>query len=163
MSYRLYGLCELYKKTNDFKIRDRIEKVVAGLMNSRNIFTGININDWSCGNLWSSKCYSIDNSIVDLICDDCEILSALLIVCNEDIIKDPEIVKTAIKAYEFYDQWYKDGHYYIAKGCPMQFDGLVVPWNWQNSMAEVCLGLFLETGEIQYLVSIQPLFRRSRI
>ncbi len=150
-SERLRGLCELYKKTNDQRIKAIVNDVVDGILNARNQFTGIVTDNWNPIFLWSSKCYTIDDSPASLLIDNSEILSSLLYACNEGIVNNKYVVATAEKAFDYYDQWYKDGHYYEPYGLPTSLDGIVVPWNYQNSFADVCLGLYLETGNQKYL------------
>ena len=150
-SQRLRGLCELYKKTSNEKIKETIKDVVNGILKARNQFTGINADEWNPDYLWSSKCYTINDNPACLLIESGEILSSLLYACNEGIINNKEIISTAEKSFDYYDHWYKNGHYYLPYGIPANFDGIVVPWNYQNSFAEVCLGLYLETREQKYL------------
>lgn len=150
-SARLRGLCELYKKIKDSDIKKRIIDTVYGIMNARNMFSGIFSDDWNPEFLWSSKCYTLNSEAACILVENSEIMSALLLACNEGIVKNREIVETAIKLYDYYDQWYKSGHYFQPYGYPVDIDGLIVPWNYQNSMAEVCLGLWIETGDQKYL------------
>lgn len=150
-SERLRGLVELHRKTHVDAIRNRITNVVDGIMNARNEFTEIVSDEWNPEFLWASKCYTLNGEAACIMAENCEILSSLLLVCNEGLVKNSEIVKVAKQAYEYYDAWYKDGHYYQPKGYPAELDGIVVPWNYQNSLAEVCLGLWIETREQKYL------------
>ena len=150
-SERLRGLCEFYKKTQNEIVRKRITEVVDGILNARNKYTGIVEDDWNPEFLWASKCYTLNGESACIMVENCEILSSLLSVYNDGIEKNSEIVKVAKQAYEYYDGWYKDGHYYQPKGYPTDCDGIVVPWNYQNSMAEICLDLWIETGEQKYL------------
>lgn len=156
-SYRLRGLCELYKKTGNAAVKKSCNKIVSGIMNSRNRLTGVPEDEWNPNSLWASKSYSIGNAPVSIIVENCETLSALLYACNEGAVNSREVVTTAKEAFEYYDQWYKDGHYYLPYSFPMSFDGILVPWNWQNAMAEVCLGLYVETGEQKYLTRCNEL------
>lgn len=150
-SERLRGLSELYIKTNKSFIKETIENVVDGLLNARNKYTGISTNPWNPDYLWSSKVYSINFEPACIMAENCEILSGLLYTITEGIIKNDEVVSVAEKAYDYYDQWYKDGHYYLPYGFPTTVDGIVVPWNYQNAMAEVCLDLYVITRDQKYL------------
>ena len=155
-SARLRGLIELYRKTNDKELGDRIRSVIDGIIEAQNrcIFSELVINEWNPEFLWSSKAYSKENVPICILVDESEILSALLFACNEGVVNDnqhEEIIKIAVQTFEYYEQWYKDGHYYLPYGFPMDYDGIAVPWNYQNSFAEVCLGLFVETGDEKYL------------
>lgn len=157
-SQRLRGLCELYKKTNNDRILQRINEVVSSIMNGRNSYVGIIEDDWNPAFLWSSKCYSIGGAPICTVVENCEILSALLYACNEGFVtKENKVIAAAKDAYNFFDQWYKAGHYYLPKGMPSLTDGLLVPWNHQNSMAEVALGLYIETGDQKYLTRCEEL------
>lgn len=150
-SPRLRGLCELFEKTREVYFKDKIDAVVNGLMNARNKFTGLIINDLNPESLWSSKCYSIDNEPMSILVNNSEILSSLLYVCNKGLVVDKGIVEAAKIAVCYYEQFYFDSHYHSPNGSPVTYDGIVVPWNYQNSMAEVFLGVYLQTGEQRYL------------
>ena len=157
-SQRLRGLCELYLKTNNSSILNRINEVVSSILSGRNSFIGIDEDEWNPGFLWSAKCYSIGGAPVCTVVETCEILSALLYACNEGLVSNKkEIILTSKRAYDYFDQWYKDGHYYLPKGMPVATDGILVPWNHQSSLAEVALGLYLETGEEKYLTRCNEL------
>lgn len=158
-SERLRGLCKLYKKTGSTRIKESVTNNVNGILNARNQYAGIVLDMWNPDFLWSSKCYSINDVQVCTMIENCEIISSLLFTCNEGVVKNPTITDIAKKAYDYYNQWYKDGHYYQPYGFPASFDGIVVPWNYQNSMAEVCLGLYLETKEQKYLERCNDLLK----
>ena len=153
VSYRIRGLWELYSKTHESVFKERLDDVIYGLLHATNQYTGITENDWNPSFLWSSKCYSVGYEPVALLVDDAEILSGLLLICNLGGAEKyrSEIVKLSKKAFDYYEKYYSNGHYYLPKGMPMQFDGIVVPWNYQNAMAEVALGLYIETNEQKYL------------
>ena len=151
-SYRVRGLCELYKKTNDSRFKKRANEVAAALLEGRNSYVGIPNDEWNSEYLWSSKVYSIGNAAICTLVENSEIMSALLYACNEGVISNKKgIVAAGKKAYDYFDKWYREGHYYLPKGMPSSGDGIMVPWNHQNSFAEVALGLYAETGEQQYL------------
>ena len=157
-SYRLRGLCELYKKTKDDRFKKRANEVAAAMLEGRNGQVGITEDEWNPDYLWSSKVYSIGNVAICTLVENSEILSALLYACNEGVISNKKgVVEAAKKAYEYYDKWYWGGHYYLPKGMPSTGDGIMVPWNHQNSFAEVALGLYVETGEQQYLKRCEEL------
>ena len=160
VSYRLMGLCELYKKLKSKSIKERIQNIVIALLNSRNKYIGINEIEWNSDILWSSCCYSLGYRPINLLCDDCELLSAMLYICTEGLLAthlQSEIIKTALSAYDYYEKWFNNDHYILPYGCPMQFDGIVVPWNWQNSMADVCLQLYMLTKDDKYLERCEKL------
>ena len=152
VSYRIRGLVELYKKTGDQKIYERINEVVDGVLGARNQYVGITADNYNPGFLWSAKSYTIDQSAACILVDDAEILSSLLFACEANVVnKRSEVVSSAVRAYDYYARWYKNGHYYSPYGWPVQYDGIVVPWNYQNSMGEVALSLYKETGDEKYL------------
>lgn len=159
-SQRLRGLCELFKKTKNNNVHQRINEVVTSILNGRNSYVGVVEDDWNPGFLWSSKCYSIGANPICTLVENSEILSALLYACNEGyVLNEERVIKVAEEAYDYFDQWYRFGHYYLPKGIPAISDGLLVPWNHQNSMAEVALGLYLETGEQKYLNRCEDLIK----
>lgn len=155
-SYRIRGLTELYQKTQDVRIREQLERAMLSVMLSRNGELGLEESEFLPSFLWCEKAYSIEEEPVSIIIDNCEILGALLYPLTEGVITEDfkgykDIVDTAKCAYDFYETTYADGHYYLPYNYPMAYDGAKVPWNWQNSMAEVSLDLYLLTGEIKYL------------
>ncbi len=153
-SYRLRGLWELYNKTHEPIFKDRIDNVISALLHATNQYTGIASSDWNPSFTWSSKCYSLDYEPVALLVLDAEIISAMLMVCNlgGGAGNNKEvIISQAKKIYNYYEPLYDKGHYHLPKGMPMWFDGIEVPYNYQNAMAEVALGLYWETREQKYL------------
>ena len=163
-SERLRGLCELFLKTGYSELNSQIRNAVSNILAAQNDRIGIPENEWNPGFLWTSKAYSDDNEPVSILIENAEILSALLYACNEGIVSKrseeyAQILQTAEAAFDYYDQWYENGHYYLPYGYPTSTDGLVVLWNYQNSMAETALGLFIETGDKLYLKRCEELIR----
>lgn len=161
VSYRIRGLWELYNKTHERVFKDRLDDVMSGVLHATNQYTGIVENEWNPSFLWSTQCYSIGYEPVALLVDDAELLSAILLICNLGGAESykADIVNLAKKAFDHYDKYYVDGHYYQPRGMPEQFDGVVVPWNCQNAMAEVALSLFIETNEQKYLERCNSLLK----
>lgn len=160
-SYRIRGLTELYRKTKDDNIHRELEQAVAHVMLSGNEKLGLE-GEFLPSFLWCEKAYSIEKEPVSIIVDNCEILSALLFPLTEGIIDEDfegygDIIDTAECAFDFYESYYADGHYYLPYGYPMTYDGAAVPWNWQNSMAEVSMDLYLLTRKTKYLDRCQEL------
>lgn len=152
-SYRLRGLWELYNKTHEPIFKVRIDNVISALLHATNQYTGVGQNDWNPSFTWSSKCYSLDYEPVALLVQDAEIISAMLMICNLGGAGNNEeaIINQAKKIYNYYEPLFSNGHYRLPKGMPMWFDGIEVPYNYQNAMAEVALGLYLESREQKYL------------
>lgn len=161
-SYRIRGLAELYKKTEDKDLYEKIVDTARNVLAARNHAIDVEENEYLPGFLWCEKAYSIDQKPISCIVNNCEILSALLFTLTEGVIKEDctlynDILRTAVKAYEYYETDYKEGHYSLPPGYPMAYDGMEVPWNWQNSMAEVLLDLYLLTGNDKYLIRCEEL------
>lgn len=161
-SYRIRGLVELYKKTADKNLYEKIVDTARNVLLARNSEIEVEENKYLPGFLWCERAYSIDQEPISCIVNNCEILSALLFTLTEGVINEDctlyhDILQTAIKAYEYYDTDYKEGHYILPKGYPMVYDGMEVPWNWQNSMAEVSLDLYLLTNNDKYLARCEEL------
>lgn len=91
---------------------------------------------------------------INLLVTDAKILYPLLLLCRYGIIEDSnlkeEIVKAAKSSYTYYDQYYRNGHYYFQKGTCFWADGVNLPWNQQNAFGLCLIELYRITGENAY-------------
>jgi len=154
-SYRVDGLLNLYKKTNDDELTEKLRLIAGNILNARNKNIGMPQDKYNQDFLWSSRKYSLHDEPLCLMVNQCVIMDALLRVANSGILKEDmelEIRDNAERMFQYYEEYYDGrGHYHFPKGSPFWADGVQLPWNQQNVMTNVCLELWIASGDDKYL------------
>ena len=107
---------------------------------------------------WKTKRYSVNqDESISLLINNSTIMYSILKSINSGIIKDSLLEKKAVdfatQIYSFYNSDFDENYnlYFIKKGIPYKYDGIIAPWNWNNTMANMLIELYKLTNNIIYL------------
>lgn len=160
-SYRIRGMLELYKKTGDNDLISIIQKTTQNIMASRNQNIGIAEDEYTSAYGWASRKYSLHDEPQCLMVNQCMIMDALLQAANAGVLDSKlsqDIYTNAESIFNFYEKDYDgNGHYHFTKGSPFWCDGVILPWNQQNVMVNVCLELYKHNQNEKYLLRAQEM------
>lgn len=151
-TYRLLGMDELYRKTNDPKVAEQIQFVLRSLMQNSNE-----------SGRWISKKYSIDHTQpLEFLGHDAIIYYSMLknfrLLSRED---QRVLLDTAKKVYDYYERdWI--GQYRATSCSSFAWDGIPLPYNYQNLMGLLAIELYQLTGETRYKTRVAELFTNLR-
>jgi hypothetical protein len=150
VSYRLLGLIDAFKNGGLSSTFDRvliksiIRNSVKNLVNS------------AIDASWPTKKYSISRTTeLSLLAEEATIGYALLNACNNGIVTNntsKNVIMLGKELFERNEQEFNNvyGGYKFRRGIDFTYDGVVVPFNYQNIFGLVLLELFRATGEDKY-------------
>ena len=162
--YQLEGLLALCRTMNyPEELTRPLTRSVQAILDVRNKYNGIPENEFTISEGWATRKYSLDKmSTINLLVDDATVLYPLLLyagtkICDKNIKAD--ILNTAAVLWNYYEKWYKDGHYWIQKGINLDLDGVIMPWNYEAAWGICLLELYTLTGDIKYKKRVADLAR----
>lgn len=154
-SYRLLGITELWEKTGDTALRNRISAAAERLIATRQaaLQSGKNARDWL---LFVTKKYSIDQQAeLRQLVNNSMIYWPLLRAANSGCLEEETrqtLLSMAESAFRYYEEDWDPaaGCYRFRRGGPFYLDGSVVPFNQQNAFGLCLLELWKATGNPVY-------------
>ena len=155
ISYQLEGLLALCRAMNyPEELTWQVTRSVQAILDVRNKYNGIPKNEFTVSEGWATRKYSLDKTTaINLLVDDATVLYPLLLyagtkICDENTKID--ILNIATVLWNYYEKWYKNGHYWIQKGINLDLDGVIMPWNYEAVWSICLLELYALTGDIKY-------------
>ena len=153
--YQLEGLLALCRALNyPEELTRQLTYSVQAVLDVRNKYNGIPENEFTVPEGWATRKYSLDKTTaINLLVDDATVLYPLLLyagtkICSENTKTD--ILNTATVLWNYYESWYKNGHYWIQKGINLDLDGVITPWNYEAVWSLCLLELYTLTGDSKY-------------
>ena len=153
--YQLEGLLALCRALNYPEgLTQQLTRSVQAILDVRNKYNGIPKNEFTVSEGWATRKYSLDKTTaINLLVDDAAVLYPLLLyagtkICDENTKTD--ILNIATVLWNYYERWYKNGHYWIQKGINLDLDGVIMPWNYEAAWGTCLLELYTLTGDIKY-------------
>ncbi|QOP41431.1 hypothetical protein [Sulfurimonas marina] len=155
-SEKLEELIDMYQTIKDERIRKQIDLIVENLLNITNLKLGY-VDVYNNNYSYTTKKYSLDNKTkISFLVHDSKIYYALLRYANEFEDVKPnvkaEIINNVESIYKFYEKYYdnEEKHYKFQYGMPYKYDGVLVPYNMQNSFALMLIELYIASGNEVY-------------
>lgn len=153
-SYRLIGMLKLLEKTGDAELRTDIANAVHRLIATRKAAYRESGRDTDRF-LYLTKKYSLDlQSELSYICNGM-IYWAMLRAANAGYLPEEDyydVISMVEAAFQYYEEDWDDenGFYRFRKGSPFLRDGILVPFNQQNSFGLCLIELWKATGDTKY-------------
>lgn len=155
INYQLEGLLALCKSLNYPKeLVLQLQMAVQAVLDVRNKYNGIPNSEFTVSEGWAARKYSLDETTaINYLVMDAMILYPLLSYAGTKMCCEStkiDILNISTILWEYYEKWYKNGHYWIQKGMNFYLDGVIMPWNYEAAWGTCLLQLYTLTGDIKY-------------